>query len=253
MSTAQRAEVNNYGFAALLDMVLDAVEGRGLLRWLLDHTSPDDMTIRAGPGKELKITKEVVKAILGIPSSGGSIPSFEWKQRVQVAANFRASIGLGKDDLITIQDLRERVAAGGVDQQTMRCFFLIVMNRLLFPSSSWNITNMDIEMTEQMDRMAQIDWCQLVFNHLCDSVQKWHQQSPNAASRTVYGCCVVILVCSPSVIYSIMHIVTFRISCCFMTFVVITWIVHEFHIDVLPPAALFCIYNFTNLNADILP
>ena len=68
------------------------------------------------------------------------------------------------------------------------------MNRLLFPSASWNITNSDIVMTEHMDRMSQIDWCQLVYNHLCDSVQKWHQEKPKAATRTIYGCSVVILV-----------------------------------------------------------
>ena len=193
MNTDQLAEVANYRFAALVDMALDAVECRGLLRWLMDHTDPRDMTIRAGPGKELKITKEVVKLVLGIPSSGGSIQNFGWAQRKQVASNFRASIGIGNRP-IKVEFLRQRVAAGGVDQLTMRCFFLIVMNRLLFPSASWNITNSDIVMTEHMDRMAQIDWCQLVYNHLCDSVQKWHQEKPKAATRTIYGCSVVILV-----------------------------------------------------------
>jgi len=123
MNTDQLAEVANYRFAALVDMALDAVECRGLLRWLMDHTDPRDMTIRAGPGKELKITKDVVKLILGIPSSGGSIPTFGWAQCKQVASNFRASIGIGNRP-IKVEFLRQRVAASGVDQLTMRCFFL---------------------------------------------------------------------------------------------------------------------------------
>jgi hypothetical protein len=49
-------------------------------------------------------------------------------------------------------------------------------------------------MTQQMDRMAEIDWCQIVYNDLCEAARKCHKRCTTNVSATIYGCCVVILV-----------------------------------------------------------
>jgi hypothetical protein len=43
-------------------------------------------------------------------------------------------------------------------------------------------------MTEDMDRFPDIDWCQLVFNDLCDAAAKWHKRNTNHVTATIYGC-----------------------------------------------------------------
>ncbi|KAJ1270266.1 hypothetical protein BS78_06G041000 [Paspalum vaginatum] len=158
----------------------------------MDHTSPDDMVIRAGPGKELKITKDTVRLILGLPSAGGGLEHINWKGRVNAATKFRNELGIGRG-AIKIETLQNRIADGGIDDLTMRCFFIVFFNRLLFPQASWDVTNQDIELTEDITNFSDIDRCQLIFNNLCDSVQSWHDQKDNHVSRTIYGCSVVIL------------------------------------------------------------
>lgn len=70
LNEQQRAKVGKVGFSSIVEMELDALEARGMLAWNMDHTDPDTFTIKAGPGKELKFTKEVVRLVLGLPSSG---------------------------------------------------------------------------------------------------------------------------------------------------------------------------------------
>jgi hypothetical protein len=59
----------------------------------LDH---NDMTIRAGPGKELKITKDTMHLILGLPNVGGGKPL--GIDEVVATNNLRAKLGLSKEE-----------------------------------------------------------------------------------------------------------------------------------------------------------
>jgi hypothetical protein len=73
-------------------------------------------------------------------------------------------------------------------------FFLILFNRLLFPFASWDITNNEVLMTSNMDRMADIDWCQLVYTDLCDAASHWHKRNRTNITATIYGCSLIVLV-----------------------------------------------------------
>ena len=71
MSDRQRDVVARLGCQSIFNLHTDALESRSLIRLLMDKMDLDDMTIRPGAGKELKITKETVRLILGLPSVGG--------------------------------------------------------------------------------------------------------------------------------------------------------------------------------------
>jgi hypothetical protein len=73
MSDRQRDAVTRLGFSSIFDLRTDALESRSLIRWLMDKLDPHDMTILPGAGKELKITKETIRLILGLPSAAGSL------------------------------------------------------------------------------------------------------------------------------------------------------------------------------------
>ncbi|WVZ63825.1 hypothetical protein U9M48_013426 [Paspalum notatum var. saurae] len=77
MNQRQRQAVARKGLSDILDMTLDAIGSRSHLCWLMDKLDPKDMTIRLGPGKELKITKETVRLILGVPCAGGGKPEMD--------------------------------------------------------------------------------------------------------------------------------------------------------------------------------
>jgi hypothetical protein len=132
----------------------------------LDHK---DMTIRAGRGKKLKITKDTVHVILGLPNAGGGKPI--GIDEVVVANNLRAELGLSKEES-GVAALQDRPRKEGDDDLSIKSFFLILFNRLLFPTASWGITNLEVLLTEETDRFHEMNWCQLIFNNLCQAAKK---------------------------------------------------------------------------------
>jgi hypothetical protein len=49
-------------------------------------------------------------------------------------------------------------------------------------------------MIGNMDCMADIDWCQLVYIDMCDAASRWHRRSTTNITTTFYGCSLIILV-----------------------------------------------------------
>jgi hypothetical protein len=76
------------------------------------------MTLRIGPDKELKITKETVRLILGFPNSGGGKTlNFD---EANAAANLRSSLGISND---VISKLQDRLRLGNDDELSIQCFY----------------------------------------------------------------------------------------------------------------------------------
>lgn len=69
----RRVFVDDYRLSSLFGIQLVSSGPPSLLKWLYYHIDPAMMILRVGPGKELKITKEVVQYILGLPSKGQSL------------------------------------------------------------------------------------------------------------------------------------------------------------------------------------
>jgi hypothetical protein len=107
--------------------------------------------------------------------------------------NLRVELGLSKDEFV-VASLQDRLRKGDDDDLSIRCFFLILFNRLMFPTSSWGISNHEVLLTEEMDRYHETDWYHLILNDLCEAAHKRHTRSTTSVSMTIYGCSIVILV-----------------------------------------------------------
>jgi hypothetical protein len=94
MNDRQREAIARKGFQSILQMSTHGLAVGTLMNWLMDKLDPVDMTIRPSPGKELKITKETVRLILGLPSAGGGKPFMDWYGEVDAVA------GLGNNSKI---------------------------------------------------------------------------------------------------------------------------------------------------------
>jgi hypothetical protein len=193
LNQSQKEYVIAKGFGSLFEMTLEGLETRGLFNFLLDLTDPRDMTIRCGPRKELRITKDVIHFITSLSNSGGLPEKFDWSSQVAEAASFRQNFHLSKG-VIGVDRMKAEVIKGGADDQTMRCLFLVVFNRLLFCKGTHEITNEHIAWTKDIQHFAEFDWCQLIYNDLGHAVRKWHNRDRSQVTATVYGCSVVILV-----------------------------------------------------------
>ena len=84
--------------------------------------------------------------ILGLPNAGGGKPL--GIDEVVAANNLRAELGLSKEEF-GVAALQDRLRKGFDDDLSIRSFFLILFNRLLFPTASWGITNHEVLLTEK--------------------------------------------------------------------------------------------------------
>jgi hypothetical protein len=108
-------------------MTLDALRSRSHLQCLMDELDYKDMTIRPSPGKELKITKEIVHLILGVLNSGGGKPL--GIKEAAITNNLRSRLELSKEEFV-VTVLQVRLRNGDDNDLSIRCLFLILFNRL---------------------------------------------------------------------------------------------------------------------------
>lgn len=180
----------------LLDIKLRGSGPPSLLTWLYDKIDPETMILKVGPGKEIKLTKELVHTIIGVPNEGGSVAdNASYNARVQEAKALRADLGVPAGADFKIDYCLARIRRGGTDDLTKRCFFLVLFNRLFFSTASNNINNSDIGKTMDMRNFDDIDWCHAIYQHLCMWVKLYHDKidQPQAA-YTLGGCSTVLLV-----------------------------------------------------------
>jgi hypothetical protein len=85
----------------------------------MQKLDPRDMTLRIGPDKELKITKQTVHLILGLSNSGGGKPLNI--DKANTAATLRSSLSINNDEFV-ISKLQDRLRLGNDDELSIRCF-----------------------------------------------------------------------------------------------------------------------------------
>lgn len=202
----QRREfVHNYHLGSLLDIKLRSSGPPSLLKWLYDHIDPQTMILKVGPGKEIKLTKEVVQYILGVPSKGQSlVDNASYTAKVNEAKRLRNELKVANAKDFTVQVCMERIEKGGIDDLTKRCFFLVLFNRLFFSTPSWAINNSEIGKTMNMSNFDDIDWCHMIYLDLCQAVTLWHQKiDEDQTAYTIWGCSTVILVRIKIIFYAL--------------------------------------------------
>ncbi|TVU18309.1 hypothetical protein EJB05_34399, partial [Eragrostis curvula] len=185
------------GFGPLLTILPEAVESRGLLPWLMDRIRPEDMIIRIGPGKILPITPQIIRMVVGLPNGGGNTKLYTWQQAVEFRRQLIRDLDqeyLTDDDPIDITNLQEEILKGRVDQLMLRCFFMILFNRLLFPTSSYFIGSSDIKRAMEPETFGGIDWSQALFDDIQLAVRRWHDRNKKQKTQSIYSCAIFLIV-----------------------------------------------------------
>jgi hypothetical protein len=90
--------------------------------------------------------------------------------------------------------LQQEILKGNVNPLMKRCFFMVLCNRLLLPSSSNFIGSVDIKRTVDHQFFGVVDWSQAVFNDLQIAVLSWHDRDKNQLTQNIYGCAIFLLV-----------------------------------------------------------
>ncbi|WVZ70141.1 hypothetical protein U9M48_018833, partial [Paspalum notatum var. saurae] len=191
----QYAALVALGFGPFLTMLTDAVESRNLLPWLLDKINPNDMVLSIGPGKNISVTPSITSMVLGIPHGGTNLKLYTTDEGRQFKKDLIKDLGqeclLDGDD-IHISNLQEEILKGNVDELFFRCFFMIVFNRYLFPTTTYNFDYSDIIKLKHPEDFGKINWSQEVFNNLQFAIRRWHYRDRTQRTQTIYGCSIFL-------------------------------------------------------------
>ncbi|WVZ91351.1 hypothetical protein U9M48_037538 [Paspalum notatum var. saurae] len=197
LNPKQHAALVALGFGPFLAMLTDAVESRNLLPWLLDRINPNEMVLRIGPGKNIAVTPSIISMVLGILHGGKNIKLYTTEEGCQFKKDLIKDLGhecLFDDDDIYISNLQEEILKGNVDELFFRCFFMIVFNRYLFPTTTYKFDYSDITKSKHPEDFGQIDWSQEVFNNLQFAIRRWHYRDRTQRTQIIYGCSIFLIV-----------------------------------------------------------
>lgn len=91
---------------------------------------------------------------------------------------------IGASDLLGLMDVVDT-------KMKVRCFLMIVLNRLLIPSSGFHLNDRQAQIAWDLGSVEKIDWCKLVFEDLKDCIKNRRNDTDNCS-----GCSIVLLVSS---------------------------------------------------------
>ncbi|CAN6353792.1 unnamed protein product [Urochloa humidicola] len=187
LSVIQKAKIVELGWGKILDISIDAVASRDLFMWLLPRIDTIDMMLRVHPHMVLPINKHVVQTVLGVPSGTMPLPQHSYNDVNAERARLGQALGCPPSK-ITISCLKAKLAEHKADDLSIKCFFLILFNRLLFSTTSINICNTEVQYTMDWGNFANIDWQQAILSDLRSAANNWKAPGPKAANPSLSSC-----------------------------------------------------------------
>ena len=172
MSGPQKEKIRDLGWGKILDITIDAVKSRELFKWLLTKVDVLSMEIRVPPHTILPITKHAVHIVLGVPTGTRPPPDHSYKEVNEEKARLATALGC-QGNRITIARLKSKLSEHKGDDLSIRCFFLLLFNRLLFSTSAFDISNTEVKYTMDWDSFDQVDWQQIMVNDIRDAAKQW--------------------------------------------------------------------------------
>uniref|UniRef100_A0A0E0JXI3 Uncharacterized protein n=1 Tax=Oryza punctata TaxID=4537 RepID=A0A0E0JXI3_ORYPU len=177
LSQKHHEKLEEIGLDAIACMTLDGIKKPDLIRWLMDRTDPETIKIQ--------ITPRTAQLVLGTPLGGKDIVIASNKVVRSTYDKITDELGIPRDGRISAKMLI------GDDPNAVRFFVMILMSKLLLPTTDFYIPKSDVWVASDLDRVAAIDWSKAVFLALGDSLKCWREKPGSSITA-----CVAFLVVS---------------------------------------------------------
>lgn len=215
MTEGMKEKVKKIGFGEILRFSFDALGDRDLVMFLMDSVKFDPLRISVGD-KELPLTADVVRCVLGLPFCGDPLPVISSSERSTYQHELRSQCDKnGMNNLYTERQkifpkmkkyealkpyevprwvVEEFAGRKDEDDWTLSCFLMTLFNALFFPTSNLDVLGHEYFYCFDLEKVGKYNWCRAVIDDLTDKVSKW-QTVRKRATPSVQGCVVLLLVC----------------------------------------------------------
>ncbi|RAL42575.1 hypothetical protein DM860_018239 [Cuscuta australis] len=143
--------------------------------WVVEKFNPRSSSIELADGTKVRVTVDDIRHVLGLPCGRAKVVSKKKGEKCDILDQLRVEIG-SRYNKITPLELSEKVLQytdGGV--WFVRLFVLLVVSVLVDSSSHGYVNNSVLKSLEDVDGIAQLNWCEYVHRSLIDSRVKWEK------------------------------------------------------------------------------
>ncbi|RAL49828.1 hypothetical protein DM860_002119 [Cuscuta australis] len=143
--------------------------------WVVEKFNPRSSSIELADGTKVRVTVDDIRHVLGLPCGRAKVVSKKKGEKCDILDQLRVEIG-SRYNKITPLELSEKVLQytdGGV--WFVRLFVLLVVSVLVDSSSHGYVNNWVLKSLEDVDGIAQLNWCEYVHRSLIDSRVKWEK------------------------------------------------------------------------------
>lgn len=194
-------------FHNMMKVELQTLKRRDIVEAIYQKTEvvDDKIEIHISDDITIDVTIERIEEILGLPRNEegesvqlpASAPNLVCDLFLQHPEIGKVATNKGgksktnlKSMLIGANDLKKLM--GKVDSKMKaRLFLMILLNRLLMPASGFHLNDKQVKLAWDLDCVAKMDWCKLVFEDLSDCIK-----NKDLEATTYSGCAPVLLVSS---------------------------------------------------------
>ncbi|KAG8083480.1 hypothetical protein GUJ93_ZPchr0015g6846 [Zizania palustris] len=163
----------------------------------------------------LPITSKVVQRIFGLPNGGRPFPKFSAREKEEARKELRNIWNQkGMRRMLETSDrqganyrrLQKYVVprwiidkfsstnAEEFDDWDVQCFFIIVCNRFLFPTSSYYPTGFDYLICKDIEALGGLDWCRALVDDIKDKAAIWKKKCGKKKTPIIQGCTALLIV-----------------------------------------------------------
>ncbi|VFQ74052.1 unnamed protein product [Cuscuta campestris] len=168
--------------------------------WVVDKFNPRSSSLELADGTKVRVTVNDIRHVLGLPCGRLKVLSKKKGEKCDILEQLRVEIGM-RDNRISPLELSEKVLQytdGGV--WFCRLFVLLVVSVLVESPSHGYVNNWVLKSLEDVDGIAQLNWCEYVHRSLTDSRVKW--EKGNRKYYTGPLLCLMVFYVDRVVLYS---------------------------------------------------
>uniref|UniRef100_A0A0E0Q4C8 Aminotransferase-like plant mobile domain-containing protein n=1 Tax=Oryza rufipogon TaxID=4529 RepID=A0A0E0Q4C8_ORYRU len=185
LSKTHHEKLEEIGLDAVACMKLESLEKPDLIQWLMDRTGPNSMCILIDDDRKIQITPRTVHLVMGNPLGGKDIVIPPNKVVRNTHDRITEELGIQRNAQLSSKMLIE-VIKNREDDPTAVCFFvMVIMSKLLLPTTDFYIPKSDVWVAADLDRVASIDWSKAVFQALSHSLRCWRQNPGSSIASCV--------------------------------------------------------------------
>ncbi|VFQ79296.1 unnamed protein product [Cuscuta campestris] len=174
LDEVQRRVVVRIGFGSMLRIKLTELPAK-LGFWVVEKFNPRSSSIELADGTKVHVTVDDIRHVLGLSCGCVKVLSKKKGEKCDILEQLRVEIGM-RDNKISPLELSEKVLQyidGGI--WFVRLFLLLVVSVLVDSPSHGYVNNWVLKRLEDVDGIAQLNWCEYVHRALIGSRVKWEK------------------------------------------------------------------------------